>query len=198
MDRASDFLLWASIGLPLGMTAVGPERSGRDTAVLAGTFAVNILVVDAVKRLADRPRPFAHFCEPPSLADLRGEDAHFSFYSGHASTAFAMAVFAGRLADSRRYSGTTRALVWTAGLSMAASTAALRVAADKHYLIDVTVGAAAGTLVGLAASKLHKPRGSPSPSAARPVVTIPVPLGSRTVVGIDGRGRPSLRASWRW
>ena len=40
-------------------------------------------------------------------------------------------------------------LVWVIGLPFAITTAVLRMVADKHYLTDVLVGAAVGTLFGI-------------------------------------------------
>jgi membrane-associated phospholipid phosphatase len=41
-------------------------------------------------------------------------------------------------------------LVWGVGMPLAAATGYLRIAADKHYLTDVVVGALFGAAVGVA------------------------------------------------
>ncbi len=49
--------------------------------------------------------------------------------------------------------------IWGAGLSLAVATAYLRIAADRHYASDVTVGAAIGSLTGFAVPYLfHNPK----------------------------------------
>ncbi|HWU88399.1 MAG TPA: phosphatase PAP2 family protein, partial [Kofleriaceae bacterium] len=40
----------------------------------------------------------------------------------------------------------TEPVIWCAGLSIAATTAYLRMAADRHYFTDVIAGSAAGAL----------------------------------------------------
>ena len=59
--------------------------------------------------------------------------------------------------------------IWAAGLAVAAVTAYLRIAADRHYASDVTVGAAIGSLTGFAVPYLfHNPK--------RRFVVAPAPL----------------------
>ena len=80
-----------------------------------------------------------------------------SFYSGHATLAFAMAVSGGTVASMRGYR--LAPWIWGAGLSLAAATAYLRIAADRHYASDVTVGAVIGSLTGFAVPYLfHNPK----------------------------------------
>ena len=73
-----------------------------------------------------------------------GAQAYGSFYSGHASTAFATAVFTG-IWFSETYPGSQWIpWVWAGSLSAATAVAVLRVAAGKHFPTDVIAGAAAG------------------------------------------------------
>lgn len=83
--------------------------------------------VFAAKQLVHRTRP----CAPACGID----NPDFSFYSAHTALAFS-AIGGPRLAIS---------------LPLAVSTGGLRVAAGKHYLTDVLVGAG----VGLATSKIR-------------------------------------------
>src|SRR5437870_2234290 len=91
------------------------------------------------------------------LEDRRASaDDDASFYSGHTSAAFAVATSFATCASMR---GDGEAWVaWAAGLPLAALTGYLRIAADRHYLSDVLVGAGAGTLFGtLVPRLLHSP-----------------------------------------
>jgi membrane-associated phospholipid phosphatase len=82
-----------------------------------------------------------------------GSDANVSFYSGHASNAFAIAVSLYR-AHVIRGDGDAKKL-GVIGLISASATAYLRIAADKHYLSDVVVGAGAGSAIGWLIPALH-------------------------------------------
>jgi membrane-associated phospholipid phosphatase len=109
-----------------------------ESGVIAGDLA------QVVKFSVGRQRPYAHF-NPSGAPDI---DDNLSFFSGHSALAFSLATSAGMMAH-RRHSR-LEPYVWGAGLSLAASTAYLRIAADKHYLTDVIVGAGVGVAVGFA------------------------------------------------
>lgn len=49
-------------------------------------------------------------------------------------------------------------MIWTAGYALAATSGYLRIAADRHYLTDVVVGAVVGSGIGLAVPLLVHPR----------------------------------------
>lgn len=74
------------------------------------------------------------------------KERNLSFFSGHSSLAFSLAVSSGTVASLRGYRWAP--LVWAVGLPVAAFTAYSRVAADAHYLSDVVVGSVMGALVG--------------------------------------------------
>jgi membrane-associated phospholipid phosphatase len=101
-----------------------------------------------VKVAAARSRPYTHH---DLMVDAQPTaDAYQSFFSGHASVAFAATAVGEKLLDrraevkGRRRSFWNRALVWLP----AAATGYLRIAGDKHYITDVAVGMGAGLLIG--------------------------------------------------
>lgn len=65
-------------------------------------------------------------------------------------------------------------LAWAVGLPLAASTAYLRLAADRHYLTDVLVGGAVGTTVGALVPLLFHGRRRET----IPVVVVPTTAGA--------------------
>ena len=69
------------------------------------------------------------------------------------AVAFAAASSLGTIATLRRYRRAP--YVWAAGLTLAALTGYLRLAADKHYVSDVLAGTAVGAAVGWAVPYLH-------------------------------------------
>lgn len=162
----------------LGAIAVANYMRGSDTArwiddavpiveasVLAG------LLNQTVKFAVGRQRPFVRVADPMRPAEL---DDNVSFFSGHATLAFAIATSAGMVAHARSYS--IEPIVWAGGYALAATTGYLRIAADKHYLSDVVVGAIVGTGVGLATPLwLHRNLGADN------VAVVPSANGLRIV-----------------
>src|SRR5262249_39035881 len=151
------------------------------------------------------PPPFVFSARPSFPAAPRAAAPRHSFYSGHTSASFAMAVTAGMLSHYHGYSN--EGWVWATGLTLAATTGVLRIAADKHYSLDVVSGAAAGAAVSLLTVRLHRPEGAP----AAPIRTPPLPTSAAVSVPIripslGGHGALSaglgsgakLEVSWRW
>ncbi|HKP58590.1 MAG TPA: phosphatase PAP2 family protein [Polyangiales bacterium] len=106
-------------------------------------------VVQLVKPLAGRERPFVHGlseAEKPLTADPL--DNNVSFYSSHTSWTFALASAAGTVATLRRYRFAP--WVWAAGLTLATFVGYTRIAADQHYSTDVLTGAVMGAGIGFA------------------------------------------------
>ena len=66
-----------------------------------------------------------------------------------------MAVATGVLFARRHPASGWRWAVWAGALALAGATAALRVAAGRHFFTDVVVGAAAGSAVGFGLPYLH-------------------------------------------
>ena len=113
-----------------------------DATLLIEAATTAEILAKSIQFMSGRKRPLAFFDQNKSIEP---ED-HTSFVSGHTSVAFAMAVTAGSYAQARgsRFSP----WIWTSGLSLAATTAYLRMASDHHYFTDVLMGAALGSSVG--------------------------------------------------
>lgn len=101
------------------------------------------LLVQPVKFAVARARPYAYYT-PPAQA---GYDDNVSFFSGHSTLVFSLVTSAGVIAHRRHYK--TEPYIWIGGGVLAASTAYLRMAGDKHYLTDVLTGSAVGVAAGL-------------------------------------------------
>lgn len=162
-EVASNVLIGA---IPVGVFASewalaapqGTRRQlGEDLLVVAEAGAVQGLVNEVVKVLVARERPYAHLGLEP---DSGGSDEVVSFYSGHTSTAFALVAAAGAVASSRHYPHA--GVIWAVGFPVAATVGYLRIAAGKHYLTDVLVGAAAGTVIGFGLPLLLHPGAVPN------------------------------------
>jgi membrane-associated phospholipid phosphatase len=123
----------------------GRSRDAPANALVVIEAAALAADLDQIaKLLVGRQRPLAHFrlvsVEP------RNPDDNLSFYSGHTSLAFSLAVASGTVASLRGYR--LAPAVWAGSLPVAVVTGYLRIAADKHYLSDVLAGAVVGSAVG--------------------------------------------------
>jgi PAP2 superfamily len=143
-----------------GLEAVAAlaDRRGRDwpedALIVAESAAVAGDLDQVGKFLSGRGRPYTR--DPQTIIARSSED-NLSFYSGHTSFAFSLAVASGTVASIRHYR--LAPLVWAIGLTTAAATGYLRVAADRHYATDVLVGAALGSSIGVALPLSLRPAG---------------------------------------
>ncbi len=159
-------LYGGAMGATLGLTAISAISAGKssnvgeDMLIIAeSTFLA--LTVNTVSKIAfQRQRPYAHAATMSGAGLLEtSADDNLSFFSGHTTLAFSLAVSAGTVASMRDYD--LAPLIWGVGLTSAAATGYLRIAADKHYTTDVLVGAAVGSVFGFAVPYfLHGKRGS--------------------------------------
>ena len=163
----SDLIAYGAIPLgalgAMSAMAVGTGHPGNmpgDILIVAQATALSALANQTVKYLAGRQRPYAYRAvDHPEVEFIHSNDDHMSFYSGHANLAFALVTSLGTMAELREYP--YRGFIWAVGLPIAASVAYLRVAADKHYLSDVLLGAALGSAFGVAIPLLLHPRRQP-------------------------------------
>jgi membrane-associated phospholipid phosphatase len=142
----------------------GTHLFAEDALIMFQSVTLALVTTQVVKFTAGRQRPFAHALPPherpppPDPADF-----NLSFFSGHTSLAFSLAVSAGVVSHLRGYEHPWRA--WAVGLPMATGVALLRMAAEQHYLTDVMVGALIGSTTGVAVPLLLHGRRSPAPSS---------------------------------
>jgi len=163
----SPFFLSAA-ALLTSATVAGSDAY-RDTATRAlpllwVAVAGNSLPTQVFKKSFGRERPYLKFENQKAIDEFGDDDdAHESFYSGHASTAFLSAAFIDRVvADAVRlhtpdyslFEGSTwqprllrlgQAVVF---YGFAAAVAYSRIEVDQHYMTDVLTGALVGTTHG--------------------------------------------------
>jgi membrane-associated phospholipid phosphatase len=146
----------------LGLSALAAWHDHRQENIPADAVLIleaSLMAMDlnqATKYLAGRARPYARFADATVLATGPDpHDANLSFFSGHATAAFALAASSGTVATLRHYRWAP--WVWAQGLAIGFAAGYLRLAADRHYLTDVLTGAAMGTLVGVTVPLLHRP-----------------------------------------
>jgi membrane-associated phospholipid phosphatase len=168
-DRGRDALLGAAVLLSFAPPAA--DGRWREAVTLGVMFTEAALLVEGTtylaKDLAGRRRPWVHntsLSVEERLALSAGDplDARRSFFSGHASSAFALATLLSTVyADVHGRSSASDA-VWAVSLSAAALTGVARVKAGMHYPSDVLAGAVVGAAIGRLVPALHR-TGRPSP-----------------------------------
>jgi membrane-associated phospholipid phosphatase len=147
----------------IGLTALASHHEGRlrdfpvNALIILEAMTLTLNLNQATKAVVGRERPFVHALP----ADQRGQtespsDNNTSFYSGHTTRAFALAVATGTVAWLRGYRWAP--WIWAAGLTVATSIGYLRIAADKHYFTDVLVGAVIGSAFGFGVPTLFHGR----------------------------------------
>jgi membrane-associated phospholipid phosphatase len=145
----------------------------KDAIVLAETLALNLALNQIVKFAVQRPRPLVYSAADPASA-AQG-DAKLSFYSSHASNAFAMTNALAVTFALRHPKSPWRALVWALSNVAAAAVAAMRVGAHMHFVSDVLIGGAVGAAFGLVVPYAHAHHVS--------VSAAPLPSGGQVSVG---------------
>lgn len=116
---------------------------GDDLLALGESLVYSQLVIQVIKLTTGRARPYAYH----GVDRMSTNDDNLSFASGHSALTFGIAVTAGAIAHRRH--DRLEPVIWATGLTLAATTAYLRIAADQHYLTDVVAGGAIGAGLGL-------------------------------------------------
>lgn len=134
----SDVMLYGIMPGAAFLSPLGTNHDYGRSALTIGEAAVITGVITQVAKFSvARGRPYAHYSN-----DYSSPDSKLSFFSGHTSYSFAMSLSSAMLlAESYPQQA---GLIYAVALSMAALPGYLRIAADKHYLTDVLVGAIVG------------------------------------------------------
>jgi len=176
--KQSEAVKWSDrliYGVSLSSLAWGPmfaKDHERSALINMEVFAVNSIVTNVVKILSARERPYSHYGTSPS----RGPRDYASFFSGHASVAFSQAITNAKML-SHAYPDSEN-LIWTSLLSLAGTTAYLRLAGDMHYFTDIVVGACVGSLIGWTITQHELKRFDSRPSSQTGLMfTMKIPLG---------------------
>ena len=171
-DRASNWAALLGVA-PLALAGYSYGMGDASGAEFAGfsLMFVQALALQSGINLCARsmqfwPRPYVYAKdgygsgnrEVVERAKNARPEAYGSFFSGHTSAAFTVAVFTGEWFSEFYPQSPYRGVVWALALSAAGIEGMLRIAAGKHYPTDVVAGALVGTGVSLAVIQVHKNR----------------------------------------
>ncbi len=156
--RLSDVTLAGNVAV-LGLLSLGTKPMRQDFKTVAVMYIETIALANGfertVKAITQRNRPFVYNAAAP-LDEKLTRDARQSFFSGHATSAFATAVFTGEVFRHYFPHSRLKPVVWVGALGLASATCVFRYEAGKHYPTDLLAGAAFGSLVGWGIPKLHE------------------------------------------
>jgi membrane-associated phospholipid phosphatase len=130
----------------------------------AEAMSIAAAIQGTVTWAAGRERPYVRDCGaevPSQTIDCTTSSSHRSMFSGHTSQSFtSAALICAHHLKLDLFDSSADAI--TCGLAMTAATAtgALRIMGDMHYVSDVVLGAAVGTLVGFGVPWFHHYRRS--------------------------------------
>lgn len=174
------------------------QRAWQATTAHVLALGLTDMMGEVVKAAVGRARPFERECRrDPTLPACTNGDSFHSFYSLHTGMAFTSAGFSCAMHLSRSAYGDVAADAASCGVSLALAmtTGLLRIAADRHYLSDVIVGAVLGFLVGyLVPLVLVPPRADTNTSLASAIA----PAQPLFAPGSDGLGSIGISVSGRF
>lgn len=138
--------------------------NGKEFATFSLMFVQSILFQSginlAVRSLELWPRPYVYSSskEGSEAAQNAKGEAYGSFFSGHASAAFTVAVFSSEWYSQTHPNSANTSLVRALAFSLAGLESVFRVAAGKHYPTDILAGSLVGIGVSYGILTLHKNR----------------------------------------
>jgi hypothetical protein len=157
-----------TLGLSAHANGAEPREMAEDLVVVTEAVSIATILTQVSKFSTGRLRP-------ESWAKGDGgttTNSLMSFWGGHCAFVFSVAAAATQVARLRGQ--TNWKWLALASFTGAAAVGWLRVAADKHWLTDVVVGAGVGTAVGLAVPLLVL---RPADERAPAVTLVPTPGG---------------------
>lgn len=128
---------WVNVGVPVGLLAggiIGNDKQMRQNALyVASSSAVNALATMLIKKLVKRPRPFIANVKIRAVY----QPSHYSFPSGHTSTAFTTATTLSQAYP--KWYVVVPSYLWAGSVGFS------RLYLGVHYPTDVAAGALLGT-----------------------------------------------------
>lgn len=154
---ASDYLLTLSIISP-GILALSSKIRSEVSPVITMYFEVLFISTQLpflAKAITQRVRPFA-YNENVAIDRKLSQNVKRSFFSGHTSVAFAMAVFLSTVYSDYYPDSDSKLLVWGSSLFAASIIGYLRYTSGSHFPTDILTGAIIGSAVGYIIPFMHR------------------------------------------
>ncbi|MCK9408018.1 MAG: phosphatase PAP2 family protein [Bacteriovoracaceae bacterium] len=153
----SDLLVGGSILSPILFVFDSKMRSDFKTisTMYLETVIFATFMPSYGKGLVRRVRPYAYGLKAP-LQEKQDNETLRSFYSGHATWAFATSVFFATVYIDYHPDTEYRKIIWGGAIGLASAVSLLRVTSGAHFLSDIAIGAAVGTSIGYIIPYFHR------------------------------------------
>jgi membrane-associated phospholipid phosphatase len=153
----SNILLYTSILSPALLAFSDDTRNDFSPVI---TMYVETLLLSAAipfvtKGITQRVRPFAYNDNAP-LSIKQTKDAKRSFFSGHTTVSFAMAVFLSTVYSDYYPDSDWKPVVWAGSLALATTVGVLRYSSGSHFPTDIITGALVGSAIGYFIPFMHR------------------------------------------
>jgi len=152
---ASDFLLVAALAAPVTLISTDKEEWFTNAVMYVETLLIANGLKEMMKLAVNRPRPYMYSDRDLPQDEIKNGDWAKSLPSGHTTFAFASAGFLSYTFCRYFRNSPWRYPIVAGTYAIACGVAALRVSGGNHFLSDVLVGAAIGTVVGFMVPWLH-------------------------------------------
>ncbi|MBX3042939.1 MAG: phosphatase PAP2 family protein [Candidatus Kapabacteria bacterium] len=127
------------------------------------TGMLSVGTTQIVKNIFQQPRPYIYNPDVPIEMKMT-KDARQSFFSGHSCLAFAGMTFFAESYSKYYPDNSNHNIIWLGSMSLAATTALLRVLSGRHFPVDILIGSAVGFAVGKIIPHLHESRNAQIPN----------------------------------
>ncbi len=151
LDDTSNYLTIASLGKTFLLNSWDDPYTWDNLLVLSEILAVQSVINNWAKSLTLRKRPYV-VDETTDLEKKTRQDARFSFYSLHTSTAFAIAVYS----HFYQYHTTNNPYIIGSSYALAALVGVSRIASGQHFPSDAITGVVMGSLTSYLLCKSHR------------------------------------------
>jgi len=156
-DEIGDLIFYSSMPLPLFLLFDKKvRRDGLKVALLyLESMSVTGLLYTSAVYFADRYRPYAYNDKAPMSERTRG-GAKNSFFAGHVALVGTSTFFMAKILNDYHPDWKARWLPFTLAGAITATTGYLRYRGGQHFLSDILLGTAVGTLSGILVPHAHK------------------------------------------
>lgn len=153
----SDILLITSILSPALLAFSDNIRNGSSPVITMyfETLFLSASIPYLTKGITQRVRPFAYNSAVP-LDEKQTKNAKRSFFSGHTSISFAMAVFISTVYSDYYPNSDWKPVVWAGSLVLATTVGVLRYSSGSHFPTDIITGALVGSAIGYFIPFIHR------------------------------------------
>ena len=157
MSAASDIVVVVALASPFALLL---DKSVRGdwrtlTVMYAETMALAIILPALGKSAVERNRPYVYNPDAP-LDEKVKRDARSSFFSRHATMAFASGVFLSTAFNDYYPHSRSKSRILAGSLLGATVVGVMRYESGMHFPSDIIAGAIVGSVIGYAVPRLHR------------------------------------------